>query len=813
MTNHWNDIKNADVIIIMGGNAAVAHPVGFKYVTEAMEQRGAKLVVVDPIFTKSAALADLYAPLRSGSDIAFLGGVINYLIKNDKIHWDYVKAYTNAPFLISKDYSFKDGLFSGYNGDKRSYDRTSWGYEIGADGFAVVDETLENPRCVWQLMKQHYANYTPEYVERTCGTPKDKFLKVCELIASTAGPDKVMTSMYALGWTQHSKGSQNIRAMAMIQLLLGNVGRPGGGINALRGHANVQGATDQNPFPNALPGYLAAPADNDETWEQFLERRTPKPLRPNQVNYYSHTPAFVVSLMKAWYGDAATKENDWAYEWLPKLGGGAYDEMDQYERMYQGKMNGLIVHGANPLYMLPNVTKGIAAMSKLKFLVVIDPIRTETSEFWMPEGDLYKVKPEDIKTEVIRLPSSLFAEDDGTFANSGRVIQWHAAGQEPPGEGKRDLEILGQIFTRVRALYAKEGGAFPDPILKLTWPYAKPTFPGAEEVLREINGRALTDVLGPVDPKDPKAPRKVLVPAGSQVPGFAVLQEDGSTACGNWIYSGVYPATGNAAMRRDNSDPSGMGAVLGWGFAWPANRHVLYNTANINPATGKAWDPTRPSVSWNGKAWVGNDVADMVGTVDPASGAKPFIMTPEGVARLFAIGMVDGPFPEHYEPFESPVGGNTLHPAQVTNPVARIFKGDAAQLGKADKYPYVATTYRVAEHFHSWTKHSVSNSILSPRQYVEIGEELALEKALKSGDMVRVTTPRGEMVCPVAVTKRIKVLNVEGKKVHTIGIPIHWGTKGVAKAGYMVNYLTPVVGDANTQTPEYKAFLVNLVKA
>ncbi len=813
MTNHWNDIKNADVIIIMGGNAAVAHPVGFKYVTEAIEHRNAKLIVVDPVFTKSAALANVYAPIRVGTDIAFLGGVINYLITNDKIHWDYVKAYTNAPFLIQPGYNFTDGLFSGYDAAKRSYDKTSWGYDIGADGYAVVDETLQDPRCVWQLLKAHYARYTPEMVERICGTPQDKFIAVCELLATTAGPEKVATSMYALGWTQHSHGSQNIRTMAMIQLLLGNVGRPGGGINALRGHANVQGATDQNPFPTSLPGYLASPTDADPSLEVFIKRRTPEPLRPNQVNYYANFPSWFISLQKAWYGDAATVDNDFAYDWLPKTGGGSYDMVAQFERMFQGKVNGMVMHGVNPLFMMPDVHKSIAGLSKLKFMVAIDPLKTEVSEFWRPHGDQYKVDPAQIQTEVFRLPASLFAEDDGSFANSGRVIQWHWAGQEPAGDGRVDREIIGQIFTRVRALYQKEGGTFPEPILKLTWNHIRPAVPGAEEVLREINGRALVDVMAPPDPKNPDAPPKVLVPAGQQLPGFPALRRDGSTACGNWIYCGVYTQAGNISMRRDNSDPSGMGTVLNWGFAWPLNRRVLYNTANLHPVTKQPWDPARPTVAWNGKVWAGHDVPDFPGTLDPVGGADPFIMTAEGVGRLFAIGMNDGPFPEHYEPFETPVGTNALHPNVVSNPAARLYEGDKAKFGTADKYPIAATTYRTAEHFHSWTKHAVSNSILQPRQYVEISFELAEEKGLANGDMVRVSSPRGEILTAVAVTRRLKPLTCEGKKVHQIGIPIHWGFMGVAKPGYMINYLTPVVADANAQTPEYKAFLVDLVKA
>ncbi|MGZ8255250.1 MAG: molybdopterin-dependent oxidoreductase, partial [Burkholderiaceae bacterium] len=510
MTNHWNDIKHADLVLIMGGNAAAAHPCGFKYVMEAMQTRNAKLVVVDPRFTQSAAVADYYAPLRPGTDIAFLGGVIRYLIANDKIHWDYVKAYTNVGYVLREDYRFEDGLFSGYNAEKRSYDRATWQYELGKDGYAVVDETLQHPRCVWQLLKAHYERYTPEVVNKICGTPKEQFLKVCEEIAATASAGKVMTIMYALGWTQHSHGSQNIRTMAMIQLMLGNIGRAGGGVNALRGHTNVQGATDMNPFGANLPGYLAAPNESHATLESFLEKTTPRALRPNSVNFKQHTPKWVVSLLKAWYGNAATKDNDFAFDWLPKYNG-AWDSIAIFERMVQGKVTGLISQGYNPLFFLPNVKKSIAALSKLKFLVVIDPMKTETSEFWHGHGETYKVDPATVQTEVFRLPANLFAEDDGTFTNSGRVITWHYAGQQPPGDGKNDLEILGQLYWKIRDLYRADGGKFPEPILNLTWGYAKPTYPSADEILQEINGRALVDLT------DPKDATKVLLKAGERL--------------------------------------------------------------------------------------------------------------------------------------------------------------------------------------------------------------------------------------------------------------------------------------------------------
>jgi len=810
MTNQWVDIKNADLVLIMGGNAAEAHPCGFKWVTEAMEHRKAKLVVVDPRFTRSAAVADYYAPIRVGTDIAFLGGVINYLLSNNKIHLDYVKAYTNASFLIREGFGFENGLFSGYDDAKRAYDRSTWAYEIGKDGYAVVDETLEHPRCVYQLMKKHYSRYTPDMVSKICGTPKEQFLKVAEMIGSTSTPDRVMTILYALGWTQHTVGSQNIRTMAMIQLLLGNMGRAGGGVNALRGHANVQGITDMCAYSEVLSGYLSAPTDADETREKYLAARTPKALRPGSMNFPQNFPKWHTSLMKAYYGDAATKENDFCYDWMPKRDA-AYDVLAIFERMHQGRMNGFICQGFNPIAAVPNSKKLSVALSKLKFMVVIDPLRTETSEFWKNYGEKNNVKPEEIQTEVIRLPASCFAEDPGTFTSSGRVVQWHWGAAEPPGEAKYDREIIAGIFTRIRAAYQKDGGKFPDPVLKVTWAYANPAHPSAEELLREINGRALADVV------DPKDKTKILVKAGEQMPGFGLLQDDGSTSCGNWIYCGVWSQAGNNSARRDTNDVGGMGNYLNWGFSWPANRRVLYNRAGTDPKTGRPWDPSRPGIRWSGTAWVGIDVPDIRPDLGPDSGAGPFIMTPEGVGRLFALGlMAEGPFPEHYEPFETPLGDNPLHPGNkkaLSNPATRVFKGDMESFGKADEFPYAATTYRLTEHFHFWTKNVESSAIVQPAPFVEIGEELAKEKGIRNGDTVKVRSNRGEIKAAAVVTKRIKALDCGGKKVHTVGVPIHWGFVGVAKDGFLANTLTPFVGDANSQTPEFKAFLVNIEKA
>jgi len=805
MTNHWVDIKNTDLAIIMGGNAAEAHPCGFKWVTEALEHRKARLIVVDPRFTRSAAIADLYAPIRVGTDIAFLGGVINYLLANNKIHQDYVKAYTNASFLIKDEFAFNDGYFSGYDTGKRTYEKSSWGYQIGADGFAMVDETLENPRCVYQLMKTHFSRYTPDVVNNICGTPKETFLKVCDMIGSTATPARVMTILYALGWTQHTVGSQNIRTMAMIQLLLGNMGRAGGGVNALRGHANVQGITDMCAYSEVLPGYLSAPTDADDTREKYNAARTPKPLRPNQMNFPQNFAKWHVSLQKAWFGDNATKENEFAYDLTPKRDG-AYDVLAIFERMYQGRVNGLIAQGFNPLAALPNKKKLGAAMSQLKFLVIMDPLRTETGEFWKNFGDENNVKPEDIKTEVIRLPSTCFAEDAGSFTSSGRVIQWHWAATDPPGEAKTDREILATLFTKLREMYATDGGKFPEALQKVTWNYANPIAPSSEELLREISGRALIDVV------DPKDKTKTLLKGGEQLAGFGVLQDDGSTACGNWLYAGSWSQAGNLTARRDTNDPGNLGNNLTWGFSWPANRRVLYNRAGADPS-GKPWDAKRGGIRWDGAKWAGIDVPDMAPALGPDSGAGPFIMTNEGVARLFAPALNEGPFPEHYEPFETPIGTNPLHAKVVSNPVARVFKGDLESFGKPDQFPYAATTYRLTEHFHFWTKNVESSAIVQPSPFVEIGEKLAKAKGIANGDLVKVSSNRGELKAKAVVTRRVADLTCNGKEIYTVGIPIHWGFVGVAKTGYLANTLTPYVADANSQTPEFKAFLVNIEKA
>jgi formate dehydrogenase major subunit len=800
MTNTWQDIKNANVIIVMGGNAAEAHPCGFKWVIEAKIENGAKLAVIDPRFTRTASVADLYAPIRPGTDIAFLSGLIRRLLEKDTIQHEYVRAYTNASFIVKDGFSFQDGLFSGFQEDTGSYDKSTWDYELDEQGYAKVDPTWQHPRCVMNLLRTHVARYTPEMVSRICGTPQDKYLEVCDLIATTAQPDKAMTSLFALGWTQHSIGSQNIRTMAMVQLLLGNIGVAGGGMNALRGHSNIQGLTDVGLLSDQMPGYLALPRDSEATFEDYMQPHQYKPLRPNQTSYWQNYRKFIVSFQKAMFGDAARADNNWAYDWLPKLDVPMYDIIRAFEMMNQGEMNGYICQGFNPQQAFPDRGKIRAGLSKLKFLVVIDPLDTETAHFWQDFGPQNPSNPATVQTEVFQLPTTCFAEENGSLVNSARWLQWHWKAAEPPGDARTDLSIMSGIFHRMQQMYRKDGGAFADPILNLTWNYTDPEDPDPEELAKEMNGRALVDL--------PQSDGST-VRAGELLDGFAQLRDDGTTASGCWIFSGCFTEKGNQMARRDTADPRDQGIAPGWAWAWPDNRRILYNRASAD-LEGKAWNPDKPIIEWDGKRWVGIDVPDYGPSVKPSESVGPFIMNSEGVGRLFALDlMVEGPFPEHYEPFESP-SENVLHPKVRNNPAARVFADDRAAFGTAPDFPYVGTTYRLTEHFHFWTKHALINAILQPEEFIEIGEVLAKEKGIAQGGWVRVSSKRGVVVCKAYVTKRIVPLMVDGKPTHVIGCPIHWGFTGQARKGYGANTLTPSVGDANTQTPEFKAFLVNV---
>jgi formate dehydrogenase major subunit len=853
MTNGWIDIKNTDMMLIMGGNPAENHPCGFKWPVEAKRQRNAKMIVVDPRFTRTAAVSDLHLQIRAGADIAFLGGLIHYAIENQRIAKDYLVNFTNAAFLIHEDFKVADdGVFSGFNAANQTYDKATWNYQtpgnpksqpapstaggagqVSGEGAArpgtpdakppslppdaAFDVSLQNPNCIYQLLRKHYSRYTPEMVERITGIPKDQFLKAADLFTSIRKDGdlkKVGTIIYAVGWTQHSFGSQIIRTAAMLQLLLGNVGRAGGGVNALRGHSNIQGATDVAGIFDNLPGYLKVPIPADPDFAGWMKRITPTSSKPKEWdswNYWSNTPKFAVSFLKTMYGDAATKQNDWAYNYLPKVDR-EYSWVHIWDDMYRGKVKGLLAFGMNGVAIGPNSQKNIDALKKADWLVVCDIYPDETSGFWQSPG-ITPDEMKNIKTEVYRLPGAGFAEKDGTFVNSARWLQWKWAAVPPPGDAKLDQEILARIFLKVRDLYKQEGGKFPDPIVNLTWPYVDPKNPSLSDIAKELNGRAVADFT---DTATQQA-----VKAGQQLAGYAFLRDDGSTASGNWIWCGSWTEAGALTQRRNTEDPSGLGIYPNWAWSWPMNRRVLYNRASCD-LNGKPWDADRRQIWWNEhlKRWVGNDVPDFKADSPPKDHMGPFIMNPEGTGRIFVplAGMADGPFPEHYEPFESPIA-NPLHPQQSNNPVVKKYSTDMDKYGTTGQgYTIVCTTYRLTEHYHYWTKNNPMNVQLVPEMFVEIPAELASDLGIRGGERVKVTSARASYLAKAMVTRRIRPMTIDGKKVYQIGIPIHQGFRGIQEdAGRVprsiVNLLSPTVTDPNAYTPEFKGFLVKLEKA
>ena len=813
MTNGWTDIRNADVVLAMGGNPAENHPVGFRFVMEARRNRNAKLVCIDPRFTRTAAVADCFVQIRVGTDIAFLGGLIHYALSRNRVHDDYVRAFTNATFLLKESYAFdaEKGLFSGWNDESKSYtDTSSWGYELDERGFAKTDPAMQHPRSVFQVMKAFYARYTPDAVANICGCRAEDFLKAADLITSTHTRDRAGTIMYALGWTHHSHSVQLIHAAAMLQLLLGNIGRAGGGVNALRGHANIQGGTDCGVAYHNLPGYLPIPKADHESLDAFVAAVTPKPLSPTATNFWSNTDRFMVSQLKAYYGAHATRENGFGYGLhprLPQAEAAGYENWSwayMFDHMYHGRMEGFFSFGMNPVSNGPHSKKAVAALSKLKWLVVAENFEQETAAFWREDiAALADKKPEDVQTEVFMLPAANFAEKDGSFVNSARWIQWKWKAVDPPGEAKPDQEIIARIFLKVRELYEQEGGRRPDPIRHLNWWYTNPAQPSLDEVAKEINGWAIGDVRD--------AAGSVVVRAGQQLSRAADARADGSTLSGNWLYIGMYTDAGNLTQRRTAADPSGLGRHPEWAFSWPANRRILYNRCSADPE-GRPWDPSRPAIAWSGSRWTG-DVPDITADSPPSASLGAFMMLPEGVARLFVPGQfVDGPWSEHYEPSESPVA-NPLHPTQSANPAVKPFRTEYDVLGTADEYPIVCTTYRLTEHFHYWTKNNPYSMQLQPEFFVEIPEQLAADKGIANGDRVRVSSARGFVEGRAMVTRRIKPMQVAGKTTYQVGFPIHWGFLGRGKQqGALANLVTPTIVDPNSFAPEYKGFLVKLEK-
>jgi len=856
MTNHWIDLKNADVILIMGSNAAENHPISFKWVMEAKD-RGAKLIHVDPRYTKTSKAADIYAPLRSGSDIPFLGGMINYILQKDLIQKDYVRLYTNASFIVNKDFKMPgelDGVFSGYDAKARKYDKASWAFDVGADGVIKKDPTFKDPMCVLQLLKKHYSRYDLDTVSSITGTPKADLLKVYETYSSTYAPDKVGTSMYAMGWTQHTVGTQNIIAMSIIQQLLGNMGMAGGGINALRGESNVQGSTDYGLLFHILPGYLPVPGAAKDTLEAYVKGYAAEIKEPQSANWTSNYNKYFVSYLKAIFGEAATPQNEFGYQWLPKLDDGQNASwLVMFNNMLKGAYKGFFAWGQNPACSSSNAGKARKALANLEWMVNVNLFDNETASFWRGPG----VKPADVKTEVFFLPCASSVEKEGSISNSGRWAQWRYKAVEPPGQARPDAEIMNELALKVRELYAKEGGAFPDPVLKTTWDYGAKL--DTHAVAREINGYWLAD-KEIVDPKT-----KAVTSSwkkGQLVASFATLQADGSTSCGAWIYSGSYgdpakkegepapdPKKGNKMARRGKEDPTGLGLFPNWSWSWPVNRRIVYNRASVDEF-GKPWDAKRSLVAWVADIdpatklqktdpvskkplfkWAG-DVIDggypplktPDGKVNP-DGRLPFIMKKNGVSNIFGNDSLnDGPFPEHYEPLECPIQENPLSKAHRINPTSKLFYTDAAKSNPEDifescstRYPFVATTYRVTEHWQTglMTRNTPWLMEAVPQNFLELSRELAAEKGIRSGDALKVSSPRGEILCKAIVTGRFKPFKVMGATVHQVGMPwcFGWFTPADGSGGDSSNLLTSTIGDANTMIPETKAFMVNVEKA
>lgn len=802
MTNHWNDLKNSDCIMAIGCNPAENHPISFKWIEAAIE-KGAKLIAVDPRFTRTASKADIYARIRPGTDIAFLGGLINYALANNLIHREYVRDYTNASFLVGEGFGFKEGLFAGWDDREKAYDVKAWTYAKDGSGNALRDPTLRDPHCVFQLLKKHYSRYDIDKVCAITGTEKEAYLKVAKAFCGTGRPDRAGTILYAMGITQSTHGVQNVRAVSVLQLLLGNIGIAGGGVNALRGESNVQGSTDYGLLFHVLPGYLASPEYSDETLEAYVTRYFPKTKEPKSTNWWQNGGKYTVSLLKAWWGKNATAENQFCYDYLPKRSGN-YSYNQIIRKMAEGGMEGLVCMGMNPAVGGPNSNKARDGLGKLKWLVTADLWETETSIFWKRPG----AKPKDIRTEVFMLPAAASMEKEGSISNSGRWAQWRYMAVEPPGEAKSDLWILDQFHRRLKKLYKKEGGAFPAPIVKLNWDYGEGHEPDVHRVAKEINGYFTEDKT--IKDKDKTLEFK----AGSQVPAFPMLQDDGSTACGCWIYSGSYikdTKDGNMMARRDNTDlPNGLGMYPKWAWSWPVNRRIIYNRASVNKA-GQPFNPKRVVIAWDAeeKKWKGDVPDGGAPPVDDEKGAYPFIMFAEGVGRLYALTVKDGPFPEHYEPIESPAK-NLLSSVQ-SNPCARAGK----EITSCDlvKYPYIGTTYRVTEH---WQAGAMTRSLpwlveLVPDMFVELSKSLAKEKGIKNGDRVRVSTERGSIEAYALVTARLKPFLVEGKAVEQVGMPWHFGYAGMA-TGDSANVLTSGVQSPVSNIPEFKAFLCNIEK-
>lgn len=834
----------------IGSNSAENHPVSSRWLHKAHDN-GAKWIVVDPRYTRTAEQADIYCPIRSGTDIAFFGGLYNYVVNNliepglqeylatgkqDNYNFEYLLNYTNASYLLDPSFTFdpETGLFSGWDPEKKKYTNTTWHYQVeststwdtsanGTYSWAVApgvpkftpptvehpkkDMTLQDPMCVYQQFKKHYSRYDMDTVCSICGMDKETLELVYSTYASSAAPGKAGSILYALGQTQHTYGAQNTRAMSVCQLLLGNIGIPGGGLNALRGEPNVQGATDMGMLVNELPGYLKWPNDSARSsLRKWLEGET------YSDGYYTNKPKFLVSFLKEWFGDAATVENDYGYDWLPKVPSSPdFTIMSTFELMDQNIIKGYFNWGMNPCHSAPNASFVRKSMAKLDWLVVADQVITESASFWKAPD----MKPEEINTEVYFLPCALIYEKPGTIANSGRWLQWRYQAVEPWEEAKPDYEMVDLIWKEICRLYQEEGGANPDPILKTKWDYYVDGKIDPRPVAWALNGYNVAGTDCNTTTDNPKT---------DLLAGYSALKADGSTACAMWIYGGFW-SNNDAPLdpaeqpigRRDNSDAAGgFGLNTTWAYAWPNNRRILYNRASSD-LNGKPWNADKPLCEWNGTKWVLNDAADFTavnGDTPVPPNNKAFFMLWEQNARLESYGMEDGPLPEHFEPFETPVDSNLLN-GSLNNPCMKFAENESTKHGSVEEYPIVATTYSVTEQWQTGGQSRSCPALVEamPTQFIEISEELAGEKGISSGDKVRVWNNRASVEVDAVVTKRVKPLTVHGKTQHLIGLTHHFGWSDLFGTGDVVNDLTPNVGDPNSQTPEYKAFLVNIEKA
>ncbi|MEV1021342.1 formate dehydrogenase [Streptomyces sp. NPDC050264] len=841
-TTFMQDQQHSDCIVIQGSNYAEAHPVGFQWVMEA-KARGATVIHVDPRYTRTSALADLHVPLRAGSDIAFIGGIINHVLTEEKDFREYVLHYTNAATLVREDFRDSedlDGVFSGLDEERRHYDKHTWQYEDaqvqqptgevdeqyedrvseagrsethGSGGArttpsAPSDPTLRHPRCVYQVLKRHFARYTPEMVEDVCGVPRETFLRVCDALTSNSGRERTSCFVYAVGWTQHTTGSQYIRAASILQLLLGNIGRPGGGIQALRGHASIQGSSDIPTLFNLLPGYLPMPhAHQHMDLDRFIEAsRTEK-------GFWAEMRAYFVSLLKAYYGDAAREDNDFCFDHLPRLTG-SHSTYETVMAQLDGECKGYFLMGENPAVGSANTRLQRMGMAQLDWLVVRDFSLIESATWWQdgPEIESGELRTEDIGTEVFFFPAAAHTEKSGSFTNTNRWIQWHHAAVEPEGEARSDLWFTYHLGRRIREKLAGSEAPMDRPILDLTWDYPVEgplDEPVAAAVLAEINGHG---------------------PDGKPLSAYTELKDDGSTRCGCWIYCGVYADGINQAARKKPQQEQDWVASE-WAWAWPANRRILYNRASAAP-DGTPWSERKAYVWWDPDAgrWTGHDVADFVPDrapdhvpADDATGADalrgddPFIMQADGKAWLYApAGLEDGPLPTHYEPQDSPFT-NALHPRTPRSPVRQVMSREGNRYHPsgtepgADVYPYIVTTHRLTEHFTAggMSRWSPYLSELQPELFCELSPQLAAERGLEHGGWATIVTARSAIEARVMVTDRIKTLTVRGRTVHQIGLPFHWGPNGVA-TGDAANELVAITLDPNAHIQEDKALTADI---